>query len=257
MCRGILLLAAIVVAGGCTESVDTQPQPAAGVALAADVEVRPLARGVWLHTTTKTYPGGERVPSNGLLLEQDGGSLLIDTAWSDEQTEHLLRWAAETLGRPVRRAVVTHAHDDRMGGLAALRRAGVPVHAAALTAARAREEGLPAPDSTWSLGAREAVSRFGVEVFYPGPGHAPDNVVVWVPGTRVLFGGCLVKAGNATGLGFTGDADLAGWPLAISHVLLRYRSARMVVPGHGPVGGTPILEHTVSLLAEHPRSSGG
>ena len=32
-----------------------------------------------------------------------------------------------------------------------------------------------------------------MEVFYPGPGHAPDNVVVWVGRERLLFGGCLLK----------------------------------------------------------------
>ena len=38
----------------------------------------------------------------------------------DEQTRRILEWADTGLARPIRLAVVTHSHSDRIGGVAAL-----------------------------------------------------------------------------------------------------------------------------------------
>jgi hypothetical protein len=75
-----------------------------------------------------------------------------------------------------------------------------------------------------------------------------DNIVVWFPGPKILFGGCLVKSEAATDLGNTADADLASWPRAVKAVLDRYPTAALVVPGHGAVGTTAALTHTIDLL---------
>jgi metallo-beta-lactamase class B len=73
--------------------------------------------------------------------------------------------------------------------------------------------------------------------------------VVSLPASRVLFGGCLVKAEDATSMGFTGEADLAHWPRAVAAVEERFPQAQIVVPGHGPVGTRQALVHTRELLA--------
>ena len=89
-----------------------------------------------------------------------------------------------------------------------------------------------------------------VQVLYPGGGHTRDNIVVWLPASRILFGGCLVKADSAESLGYIADADLASWPGAITMLLHRFPRARIVVPGHGAVGGRGLLKHTLALLRE-------
>ncbi|MFW6078377.1 MAG: hypothetical protein ACODAE_02070, partial [Gemmatimonadota bacterium] len=78
------------------------------VAVESDLEVTRLAPGVWLHTSWYTYPGGARVPSNGLLVRAGAGLLLIDTAWGEHPTERLLEWIDESVDVPVTRAVITH-----------------------------------------------------------------------------------------------------------------------------------------------------
>lgn len=219
--------------------------PVAADTLRADVVVRPLAAGVWLHTTTK-----DGIPSNGLLVETPRGTLLVDTAWDDEQTALLLDWAAARL-RPVHRAVITHHHEDRMGGLATLRARGIPAGASDLTVAAARAKGLAPPDVLFAASDgvfREAAEGF--EVFHPGPGHTTDNVVVWVPAARVLFGGCFVRAGETRGLGNVADADRAAWPASAARLGERYgAAARIVVPGHGAPGDASLFEHTRALAA--------
>jgi glyoxylase-like metal-dependent hydrolase (beta-lactamase superfamily II) len=215
--------------------------------LAPDVKVRPLAEGVWLHRTTRGV-----IEANGLLATTDEGTVLVDTGWNDEQAERLLAWAAEHLG-PVRHAVATHFHEDRTGGVAAVERHGVPVSALEATAELARATGRPVPGDLHPAAAGD-FRVGGLVVHNPGPGHAPDNVVVWVPGPRVLFGGCAVKAADATDLGYVGDADLAAWPEAVRGLLARYADGPLVVvPGHGEPAGREALDNTLRLaLAAAP-----
>jgi metallo-beta-lactamase class B len=222
--------------------------PATPTALGGDLEVRPLADGVWLHVSTKELPGIGRYPSNGLVVLAPGGAILIDTPWTEDQTRLLLAWA-EARQTPIRAAIVTHAHDDRMGGVGVLRAAGVPVTGLALTAARAPAAGLTPPDVLLD-GEVTPLRLLGedLEVFYPGPAHAPDNVVVWLPRAGVLVGGCMVKPADATSLGNVADADVPGWRTAIAKVAARYPAARVVVPGHGAPGGAELLGHTAALV---------
>ena len=234
-----------------TAALDQRP---GDVRLAHDVLVRPLAPGVWLHVTLAVFPspaGRTWYPSNGLLLDApDGGMVLIDTGWNDAQTMALLEWAERTQRRPVRRAVVTHAHEDRLGGLSALRVRDVPAVSLGLTAALARAGGAMPPDSIAGLAAAPVRDAAGFELRFPGAGHAPDNIVVYVPAARLLFGGCLVKPDTATTVGNVADADVVNWPRAVAAVRAAYPDARIVVPGHGAVSGPSALAATERLIAE-------
>lgn len=90
----------------------------------------------------------------------------------------------------------------------------------------------------------------GFELFYPGVGHAPDNIVVYFASARVLFGGCLIKPDTATTVGNVADADVAKWPGAVARVAAHFPAARVVVPGHGAVSGRGALSLTETLIAE-------
>lgn len=208
-----------------------------------------IADGVWIHTSWGEYQGTP-VPSNGLIVRDGAELVLVDTAWGTEpETEALLQTIEEQIGLPVREAVITHWHDDRLGGGAALARHGIPFRAHPLTRRIAVEKGLPVPEAIDELGpAGSAVVSGGVEIFYPGPGHSPDNLVVWVPAAKVLFGGCAVRAAQTSSKGNLSDADVEEWPRSIRRVLDRYPDAAVVVPGHGPHGGFSLLEHTLEVV---------
>lgn len=216
----------------------------------ATVELDSLAPGVWIHTSYYTYPNGSRFSSNGLVVRDGDGLTLIDTAWGERVTVTLLDRIEREIRLPVRQAIVTHAHGDRTAGADFLRDCGIPILAHPRTIELALEVGLSPPSD--SLSGLEkpgsAVRIGGVEVFYPGPGHAPENLMVWVPSAKVLFGGCAVRPGDATTLGNTAHASRSDWPAAIERVLARYRSAEIVVPGHGAIGNLDLLRHTLSLL---------
>ena len=242
--RSVPYLVLAIALAACTSP--RAPEPAAETRLSEDVQVSRIAPGLWVHTTWMEL-GGAPYPANGMLLETPDGSVLIDTGWNDAQTETLLAWAARELGRPVRRAYVTHAHNDRMGGVGALRRAGVPVQGSALTVEIAARQGLPALEEVTGL-VTGAVGMGGFELFYPGAGHTRDNVVAWFPEQRVLFGGCLIKSDTATTVGNVADADVPSWPRAVARVRERYPATRIVVPGHGAVSGPAAFRATEQLI---------
>ena len=230
---------ALLMAQGCTRRATAPP------AIARDkVTLTAIADGVWVHTTWKTLTAIGPVSSNGLLACDGGDGLLVDTAWNDVQTARLLDLAAGR-GCPVRALVVTHAHEDRMGGLAEVLRRGIATYASRETVARAggviwRPTLVDSPDAVHA-------GSVSAEVFFPGPAHTPDNVVVWLPGPRVLFGGCMVRGSDGETLGNVADADVAAWPASVGRVIARYGDAVRVVPGHGAPGGVELLEHTLTL----------
>jgi glyoxylase-like metal-dependent hydrolase (beta-lactamase superfamily II) len=213
------------------------------VVLAPDVRVRQLKPDVWLHVTTSA----DGIDSNGLVVKLGNEALLVDTPWNDAQTERLLDWA-ERSAAPVTSAVVTHSHRDRSGGIGALRRRAIPALSLDLTLERAKAENKPLPEPVVSVARPQHDDPRGFQVFYPGPGHTVDNIVVWFPAARVLHGGCLVKSIDATGMGYVGEADLRGWPAAIAALQKRYAAAEIVVPGHGALAGAAALQKTVELV---------
>ena len=105
------------------------------------------------------------------------------------------------------------------------------------------ERTLAGDARVFDLGGRK------VEVYYPGPGHTVDNAVAYDPASRVLFGGCMIRAAATTDLGNAADAVVAEWAGSVGRVAARYSEAAIVIPGHGDVGGRGLLAHTVKLIS--------
>ncbi len=214
------------------------------------VELARISESVWVHTSYVTI-NGFRTASNGLVIRGPDGEALVDTCWNDGQTRALLDRMKVEFKKPVLLAVITHAHDDRIGGIRALLGAGVKVVSTPLTSKKAQAAGYPPPLPELDPRITQLrVGGFSMEVFFPGPAHTADNVTVWVPEDKVLFGGCLVKSLGSLNLGNTAEADLKAWPGSIRALIGKYPGARIVVPGHGPWGGAELLTHTLELCSK-------
>jgi metallo-beta-lactamase class B len=214
-----------------------------------DIALRRLSERVWLHDSSFVMPSYGRVHANGLIVLGEGGTVIVDSAWTNEQTGWLLERAEEASGRRAVALIATHFHEDRAGGIGAARAAGVPVYASRET------QRLLATDEVSHPFEGEAVVDLGdrqIEIFYPGAGHSPDNVVVYLAEEQLLFGGCLVRASEHD-IGNLGDADVAAWPSTMDRLIERYGSATVVVPGHGSVGDASLLHHTRALALEASR----
>ena len=268
--RSIPALIAVLAIGGCGRAVRSDPDPNRSItelpliALDSGVSVRAISPGLWVHVTIDPVTG---FPSNGMLLESGDESVLFDTAWDDRQTAVLLGWAANTLRKPIRRGVITQSPNDRLGGLGALRRAGVVATALGTTVQRAAAAGFiastkqaPVPgggadpasvlDSIAGLAHSARRDPAGFELYFPGVGHSPDNIVAYFPKSHVLFGGCLLKPDTATTTGNVADADVVQWPKTVARVAARYPDVTTVVPGHGAVSTARALSVTQTLITE-------
>jgi metallo-beta-lactamase class B len=228
-----LLLSALLC--GCAPATPAAVEP-------HDVSFSPLAPGVW-RTELRTNDRHQVLPTNGLLIATTLGPVLVDSGWRDDQAAALVDFAQSTLHQAPALVVITHSHSDRSGGLAEIRRRGLRVGWLQRTAELAgdvREGDLRFTDS----------ARFGdVELFFPGAGHAPDNIVVWHAATKTLYGGCFIKA-SADGIGWLHDADLTRWPDSLDAVLARYPGIETIVPGHGAPGGIELVAHTRELVTQ-------
>lgn len=224
--------------------------PGDHASLSDDVEVTCLAPDVWVFTalapSTFEMAG---YPANGLLVESAEHSVMVDTGWAGAQAERVATFAERVRHHPVTAAVVTHFHDDRVGGAAALLARGVPVFAQNETAERAAATGSP-----FEHVALEPTSIPELTWMFPGAGHSPENIVVVHPPSHTLFGGCFVKSAEATDLGNVADADPTSWGPAIELVMASFPDLVHVVPGHGAPGDTRLLTHTLAL-ADPPECS--
>ena len=245
-------VAAFVLLGGVIGSGPQAgaAQPDDPVRLGDDLEVRLLRPGHWIHVSKD----GRGIPANGMIVRTPRGLLLVDTGWTEGQTDRLVAWGERALGAFFVEAIVTHSHGDRTGGVPALTRRGIPVRALDLTIEKLRGDVERVPKVLLTAAAPTHADPLGFEAFFPGAGHAADNIVVWFPGARILFGGCLVRSEGAKDLGHVADADLDSWPRAVQAVLDRYPGAALVIPGHGAVGGRAALTHTLDLLRTRPPS---
>ncbi|HEU4653359.1 MAG TPA: subclass B1 metallo-beta-lactamase [Steroidobacteraceae bacterium] len=225
--------------------------------IAESVWVSKLASGLWLHTTTDTIDEAHNVyfPANGLVLELEDESILIDTGYLPEHAEALIAWSKNELSHPITNAVVTHFHRDRTGGIRALEQAGIPTLAHSLTIELARDRGAAVPNIRLEFSGDTVQLSEGCELYFPGAGHTPDNIVVWLSSQRVLFGGCFLKSSSSGDLGNLRDANVSDWMSSLQRVRARYPARKIIVPGHGTVHGDAVAQ-TLRLLRDVSNQAG-
>ena len=213
-----------------------------------------LSDKVFVHTTYGEYQKNF-IPANGLIINTGSGVVLVDTGWDTKEntdnTRQLLQWVADSLRQPVRLGIITHAHDDRVGGIGELRKAGIRVVSTPLTAQKSVKLGYEAPEGILPTDTTFTVGNVPIRCYFPGEGHTSDNIVVWLPNQQILHGGCFVKSVAAFGMGNLADANLSEWAMSVRRVITQFGTARTVIPGHEEWGDTKALEYTLRLLEKH------
>lgn len=221
------------------------------IPISKDIEAIQLSEHIYVHVSYAEIPPWGRVASNGLIYRSGGEALLLDTPINDSLTQVLIGWVRDSLKVQVVGFVPNHWHSDCMGGLGYLHSIGIPSYAQVQTVSLARTNHRPIPQHSFVDSLHLRVGGDLVVCRYFGAAHSVDNIVCWIPSQGVLFGGCMVKDLSSQTLGNTADADLSAWPSTIARVLAAYPNVRVVVPGHGLIGGPDLLIHTQDLLAKH------
>jgi cyclase len=201
---------------------------------------------------------------NAAFVVADGGVLAIDSLYSPAYAAEMLELVREVTPHPVRIVVNTHHHADHVFGNAALGADRVVAHELALAELRRLGDGYVdavrgrRPDLADELeGTRlqlptETVGGFAV-VEYAGTrvelthhgrtAHSPGDLVVRVQGTDALIAGDLVFHGVMPPML---DGDVHGLRDTLAE--LARDDAAVVLPGHGPPGGAPLLQDQLELI---------
>jgi metallo-beta-lactamase class B len=143
--------------------------------------------------------------------------------------------------------IPTHFHDDCLGGLAAFHAHKIPSfgNSKTIDLAKANQTAYPQNGFTETIKLNVG-GKFATATFL-GEGHTKDNVVGYFPSENVLFGGCLIKEMQAT-KGFLGDANVKDWSATVRKVKQAFPSVKLVIPGHGQIGGQELLDYTIELF---------
>jgi metallo-beta-lactamase class B len=226
----------------------TMAQPQKNILIGDDIQLIHLQDSVYVHVTWHHLDNFGRFSSNGLILIKDGQALMIDTPMDNVMTERLARFLKDSLSVSVTRLITGHFHGDCLGGLEYLQSIGVESIANSRTIAKCEELDLPIPSTSFTDSLTFDFNGVQIDCQYFGAGHSFDNITVWIPGNKILFGGCLVKSMDSKGLGNLSDAIVSDWDITIKKVMKRYSVFKIVIPGHGDIGGTELLTHTIELV---------
>jgi len=215
-----------------------------------DLEIIQLTPNIYQHISYAEISGFGRVASNGMILINDDKAFLFDTPPTELLTQQLADWITQKLKLKLVGFIPNHWHIDCMGGLAYLQKIGIESYANQMTIDIAKKKNFPVPMHGFRDTLNLKLGKTEINCYYLGAGHSMDNIVVWIPSEKVLFAGCLVKELSAKGLGNTADGDLAAYPQTIEKVLQKFPDAKIVIPGHGSVGGIELIRHTKELLTK-------
>ncbi len=254
----------------------------AGVAATAQpLQPQEVAPGVWMvqGVSAMGSSANRNFISNAAFVVTSAGVVVIDALGSPALAEELIQAIGRITRQPIRHLVVTHYHADHIYGLQAFQALGATITAhrggqtylhsdtAALRLQASRDELAPWIDERTRLVAADrwidGPTRFtlgGVDfVLQPlGPAHTPEDLVVFLPQTRVLFAGDIVFRGR---IPFVGQADSGRWVEALDRLMAF--DASLVVPGHGPASTTAksdlqltrdYLQHLRQTMAEAARN---
>ncbi|WP_102531973.1 subclass B1 metallo-beta-lactamase [Shewanella sp. 10N.286.52.B9] len=226
------------------KSATNQLEPTKG-----QLSVKPLIDNVFQFTSYFQTQDYGFVSANGLVVIDGSEAYLIDTPWTEKDTIQLVRWIKQQ-GFTLRASISTHSHDDRAAGIGYLNTIGVDTNASELTNSYLKANNKPLAKQAFT-GDKLQLANKQIEVKYLSAGHTEDNLVVWLPESKLLFGGCLIKSQASKTMGYIAQASLSEWPNTLDKAKSRYNDAIIVVPGHGNNGGLELLKHTQELISNH------
>jgi endoribonuclease LACTB2 len=162
---------------------------------------------------------------------------LVDAAVDDEAYVDAVEQALEAVqpGVPLAQVLVTHAHVDHIGGVAALARRWPGV-----TFAKIPHSGRDGDSGVAFAALRDDESvqaGDGALWVVHTPGHAPDHAAFFDIRTSILFCGDLLLNGGTVTIPASSGGDLAAY-LRSLRKLLDFQPRR-IYPGHGPPVDNP------------------
>ncbi|MBO9613047.1 MAG: subclass B1 metallo-beta-lactamase [Dyadobacter sp.] len=214
-----------------------------------DLVLQKLTDHTYQHLTYLQTETFGKVPCNGLIVFDGGEAVIFDTPVDDATSSRVIRWVEDSLKCKVKAVIATHFHEDCVGGLKAFHDHGIPSYATNKTIAFDKEHKFPVPQKGFDGKLDLKVGKKAVIAAFYGEGHTRDNIIGYFPSEKVMFGGCLIKEVDAT-KGNLADANVEAWSATVTTIKKQYSDAKVVIPGHGKIGDTALLDYTIKLFSQ-------
>lgn len=212
-----------------------------------------LSDNFYIFTTYKDYKG-TLFPSNGMYVVTNKGVVMFDCPWDSTQYQPLLDSINTKHNKRVLMCMATHFHEDRTGAFDYYKKKGIKTFASQETDIMCERKKEKRAEFTFNKNSSFMVGDYKFHTGFSGEGHTLDNIVIWFPKQKILYGGCLVKSTEATDLGNLEDADVKAWKQTMKNLKKKYKKATYVIPGHQAWStGIQALEHTIKLLEENKK----
>ncbi|WP_348797229.1 BlaB/IND/MUS family subclass B1 metallo-beta-lactamase [Flavobacterium adhaerens] len=218
------------------------------------LQISHLTGDFYIYRTFNKYKGN-LISANAMYLVTQKGVVLFDSPWDKNQFQPLLDSIKARHGKEVLMYFATHSHDDRAGGFDFYRKKGIKTYSIQQTDEILKTTNKPRAEIVIRNDTVLNIGEHSFRIFYPGKGHAPDNIVVWFDKEKVLYGGCFVKSVLAKDLGYLGDSDVVEWEKSIKNVQTSFSNPLYVIPGHGDWDNVKSLDHTLQLIQEYNKSN--
>jgi len=220
-----------------------------------DIQLIHLQDSIYVHVTWHQLKNFGRISSNGLIIIKNAQALMIETPMDNSKTEKLTKYLKDSLSVDLTKLIIGHFHDDSLGGLEYLNNIGIESIANSMTIEKCKENGLPIPSTLFTNSLTIDFNGEQIQCRFFGAGHSFDNITVWIPNKKILFGGCLIRSSDSLSLGNLSDAVVTNWDLTIKKIMEEYTKMKTVIPGHGNFGGTELLSHTIKLVERQKNKS--
>jgi len=195
---------------------------------------------------------------------------VVGATFSPESARQLAKEVAKVTRKPIKEVIDTNYNLDRAGGNAYFKSIGAKIISIDLTRdllqrdwdqmiANARQRypeypqsPLVLPDTTYPGDFELQGGR--VKGLYLGPSHAPDDIFVYFPQEKVLYGGCILKEQ----LGNLALADLTEYPRTLRKLQQLNLGYTTIIAGHwSPIHGPELVDQYLQLLAANAEQPAG
>lgn len=215
----------------------------------SSLKISPLTGDFYIFTTYNYYKG-TRIPANGMYLLTNKGVVMFDTPWDTTQFQPLLDSIRVRHNKKVVLCFASHFHEDRTGGLGYYRQQGIKTYTTRQTDDLSKKRGMKRAEFLIDKDTAFKIGQYSFQTYYPGHGHAPDNIVFWFEKEKILYGGCLIKSVADDDLGNLGDASITAYAATIKNVQRKCKDPKHIIPGHNDWANIQSLEHTLKMALE-------
>ena len=191
--------------------------------------------------------------ANATFITTKEGVIVIDTRGSAKEAKQVLKAIREMTQQPVIYVVNSHFHKENIAGNGVFTDARTIIAqqkalAMIVTEAERENRKVTPPNLSFEKKLELKLGKYHLKLVHPGPGHTEGDLYVYIPKWRILITGGMVF--NHI-IPFLGDSAIDSWIDGL--VEMEDLDAEVIVPGHGPVGGKPLVTQMKHYLMELKR----